>query len=718
MIDTHCGDAMPPNLGGELVFRVRGPDRQGQIVRLRSPKCTVGSGPQCTLRLRARGVRAVHCLIIRGQAATLVRRWAPDTWLNGQAFLDQALAPGDLLRLGPVDLEVLSLGSPRGAEAGQSEAHCASRPVATEPPLVHPGGLSDGAEQLEAQRGAPATEAERLDAERAALAAERAAIAAEAKRLEETAAELEARRAQLKTERASWDAQRAETDAQLAQRAELLDQRARQLDKLRDELDRQRRMWETEETARVRQLEQRAEQLDARQQELDQRAKQLNEAEHLIDQRAAQLDARQQELDQLAERLESQRQELQSREAALAEPPLLRPLAGDAAASQLRASSAREPIAGSQPAAVPQVPVAAGKRPAGTPPIAQQTSDNASAADTSAQGQALIFEQPAERAPIELAAVLRRMGTAPLVLDDGLDDGPDDQPDSLLTSASEAEVFPSPGRGAHAAGACAHDSNSTVFDESATGGAADPLGTTFGQQPTGQVPATGRGLPAGELTETDEGGEPQTSDGEPAESHSIDIYMAGLLQRARGWTSGSSDPPDGVTYNGGADSARAGQPPQGWASWGSRIKRRQGDAARPGAPESDAGLSAMRQLASQAARAAILSHARRQTNRARWTKLAVALTGLGLGLVLLTMWQRGAAGAVSYYGGLVGLLVALVWGLQYAVLSGRLIVNRFGSLELNRPEPATAQPAESGLADQGPAEAPAAQDAAVPDASQ
>ena len=56
--------------------------RDGQIVRLRAAKCTVGSGPQCTLRLRARGVGPLHCLIVRGprrhRRSPLVGRYAAE----------------------------------------------------------------------------------------------------------------------------------------------------------------------------------------------------------------------------------------------------------------------------------------------------------------------------------------------------------------------------------------------------------------------------------------------------------------------------------------------------------------------------------------------------------------------------------------------------------------------------------------------------------------
>jgi hypothetical protein len=84
--------------------------RAGQIVRLKSDKISVGSSPRCTLRLRHAGVARVHCLIIRGHAQTIVRRWSSDTRLNGATFDDAALTPGDRLSIGPIDFEVIADG--------------------------------------------------------------------------------------------------------------------------------------------------------------------------------------------------------------------------------------------------------------------------------------------------------------------------------------------------------------------------------------------------------------------------------------------------------------------------------------------------------------------------------------------------------------------------------------------------------------------------------
>jgi hypothetical protein len=95
------------NMDTPLTLRVRGGARDGQVIKLSAAKCTIGSSRGCTLRLHGRDVRPVHCLIVRGKAQTVVRRWSAETLLNGESFEDKQLVLGDLLRCGPVEFEVV-----------------------------------------------------------------------------------------------------------------------------------------------------------------------------------------------------------------------------------------------------------------------------------------------------------------------------------------------------------------------------------------------------------------------------------------------------------------------------------------------------------------------------------------------------------------------------------------------------------------------------------
>ena len=112
MVRMLSSSSVIPSAPGFLVLRVRGSTRDGQVVRLQSPKCTIGSGPNCTLRLRADNIGAVHCLILRGPSRTVVRRWSPDTRLNGRNFTESVLQAGDCLSIGAIDLEVVETAQP------------------------------------------------------------------------------------------------------------------------------------------------------------------------------------------------------------------------------------------------------------------------------------------------------------------------------------------------------------------------------------------------------------------------------------------------------------------------------------------------------------------------------------------------------------------------------------------------------------------------------
>ncbi|MDX1945416.1 MAG: hypothetical protein SFU86_08405 [Pirellulaceae bacterium] len=133
-----------------LALVVRGGEHDGCEIRLRAAKCTIGSAPGCTLRLRSPGVSPLACWILRGPGGTVVRRRASDTQLNGGAFRDAPLAPGDCLRIGSVKLEVLS---------------CSVAPaVASEPSREEPL-LDEQRAELEQTARTSAATASRLQAE-------------------------------------------------------------------------------------------------------------------------------------------------------------------------------------------------------------------------------------------------------------------------------------------------------------------------------------------------------------------------------------------------------------------------------------------------------------------------------------------------------------------------------------------------------------------------
>lgn len=111
-VTTAHRNCSPPgrllgSASSELLLQVRGGEHDGRQLRLRASKCTIGSAPGNTLRLRAPGVRPLHCWILQGSGGTIVRSFGPNVFINGATFTDTPLAPGDVLRIGRVELQVV-----------------------------------------------------------------------------------------------------------------------------------------------------------------------------------------------------------------------------------------------------------------------------------------------------------------------------------------------------------------------------------------------------------------------------------------------------------------------------------------------------------------------------------------------------------------------------------------------------------------------------------
>ncbi len=243
----------------DLVLRVRGPGRVGQLVRLRSAKCSIGSDARCTLRVQARGVQPVHCVIFRGEARTIIRRWAPDTRLNGSAFADAELCPGDTLSVGPVELEVLETRAlPLGREMTRSST--ATKAPETEDLDEEKVRLRERQQDFERREQAFLQERAQWEAERADFQCQREELVAERERLTR--------------EQAEWHDQRQAAEETLAERESEAEQAAgasrdlaRQREELvaeRERLTREQAEWSSRQQAAEETLAERERQLEQR----------------------------------------------------------------------------------------------------------------------------------------------------------------------------------------------------------------------------------------------------------------------------------------------------------------------------------------------------------------------------------------------------------------------------------------------------------------------
>ena len=747
---------------GPMVLRVRGPGRPKQVIKLHAPKCTVGSGRECTLRLRARGVAAVHCLIVRGKMRTVVRRFRGDTRLNDADFSDTELRPGDRLAIGPVELEVLRTGSEpadRSAWGDVGETSTAAAPSgerrASEDPSPrtdHPArsGTADTVERLdranrhnrrrlrqiiartrqlkqrllrmdERRRLAEQSEQEasaQLATARAEIATVRAEIESSRSDVGATREELEAAREQVESERAELQRREAEVERRQAQldaqaheleqregavrqrREELSDRQAdwrdqqQQFQQKQDEIQRRedelRRQWEQIEQdrceiARLREEHEQAlkherqELVDARadierqQVELEQQreselqerlaAEQSQETSAELDAAPADFDAErvqwQGQVDQLRREMElvqeglsheragwqREREQLQRNLVERADELDARQREVDRQADELdelrgEVARLREEIE--------QLREAAAQR-----ELSVGDEDDSAALDGPEHG--IADAQPQRSTPAEddesaeqdtsseLASILERMGRTDLLRDD------DDSDDGDSGDDGQPSPFPA-------------------------GEAAAP----------NRADATG-GAPA----------DSSSAGSSDADDESVDEYMADLLRRVRGESEGASQPADAATQSKREKVKRPvpyesvvadEQSIDATASERSEPSKRSRAslAPRARAPEDMAGLTAMRELANSTARTAVDRHARQVLEQAQKSKLLVAFVGAAMGAALFWMWSGKDGQPLTYYAALVSLLIAGLWLVQYAILTGRLIVSKSGHLDVQR----------------------------------
>ena len=667
---------------GPLLLQICGGPRQGQIVPFHGLKCTIGSGPTCTHRIVARGVQPLHCLIVRGTAATVVRSISPQTRLNGRPFNDAVLRPGDRLGIGPIDFQVVCLqarnglsGQQAGPKYGPSTEQRPTQPAQTRKgaktaqehrplpvsypapngPSVHPVAVPPSEDtlaarsaeliarqaeldtrQIELDRCQAELEKHRRDLEnrRAELEKQQAELKARQRDLDARQSALSARESDLESLRGDLEAQQAEIGTQQAQlsarleelerfrrdlesRAAVLDQRQTELDLRQAALDDQLRARRSQSDGEQAGREA----LDTRQEALDRLAAELNARHEELARRECMLQDRHQQLEARLAELERREAELSQREAELSKREVElsqreAPLAGVGEGAALEVAGQRSPA--------PEAPVFPWAK--GLP--TGQAEGSVGAPETeppeSPWPPAASEASPPPSGPVDAETLFRRLGIRPPM---------DDEPET--TAATDA-----------------------------TGGA------TSAQPPRGA-----------------------------AEEESIDAYMARLLERLRqasgrgqsdsrdspetrsaGYFASTDDLSNDQDARGGGASGGAASPEPGAASSLHPARPRRPAMPKSAAPEDLSHLAAMRELANLSARNALDRHGRNMLRRAIRSKLAVLVLALVAGSSLVALWWRLGAGDLAYYAALVCYLVAVVWGIQYAVLTGRLIVSRSGHL--------------------------------------
>ncbi len=686
-----------PKLGGNaLALRICTEAHRGRILRLKAAKCSIGSAAQCTLRLRARGVAPMHCLILRGPGGTVVRRWSSDTFLNDQAFADAALTAGDRLRLGPVEVEVLSVGSQGEALAPRSDASASTGPGLRE--AAAPSGeklreLQDQAARLDAQRAELETQRNAFERQRrqwenqfcggaSQLAAETEWLNSQKAQLERQGSDLNARAAELESKLAQWQARKAQADVErseleartrdLQAKAAELNARASELDRRWADLNVQATAMEAERAElshRAGELEAKASESDARAADLDRRWADLNaqatamEAERAeLSRRGGELEAKASESDARAADLDRRWADLNARAAAVeAEQAELSRRGGDLEAkasesdARARELDRRSSDLGAQAAELQEQWSALDRR-----------ASDLEAKTTDLDGRAAGLDQRWSEVNAQ-AADLQRRAT------------------DLDARTAELEAppaaFPQPG-----------DRWPQPWADGAPQGDTPPDLADASEPP--EETGLGLGDVPGPMKEVKE-----------AEEESIDSYMSQLMERLR-----SSSGASGVAARSPRpEPCRPAVEPRGAAASGTappavalpvsqpQVRHPVQIMPRAEAPEKRVDLSALRELANLSAHLALNRHARKGLLRALYAKLMVTSVAVIVGVALLWMWNTMGCASNTFYAALAALMVAVLFGIEYAVLTGRLIVNQSGHLDWKSAQREPVEPPDSSV---------------------
>jgi len=102
-MSRHSSQSSEP-IAGELIVR-NGPDK-GVVRTLLVPVTLVGSGESCDLRILDLLVRPVHCAVSVTPDGPHLRSLGGSTPVNGVPSTGRLLKSGDILKVGPVELEV------------------------------------------------------------------------------------------------------------------------------------------------------------------------------------------------------------------------------------------------------------------------------------------------------------------------------------------------------------------------------------------------------------------------------------------------------------------------------------------------------------------------------------------------------------------------------------------------------------------------------------
>ncbi|MBS0208667.1 MAG: hypothetical protein JSS27_06895 [Planctomycetes bacterium] len=224
-----------------LALRVMNGSQRGKTVQLSAAKCTVGSGPECTLRLRGAGLERLQCVILRGEQRTVIRNWQGSTRLNQRPLGDGLLQLGDRIGLGAVELEVVTSDAHEAFHPESARRQVAQLAEVVQTTRRQARGrmrrLLDRMRKLKHRQADWDARRQQIAQEMAALQAERAALADQKAELALHRVDLDAHRRQLQQDAAQLTERTTAQAQQLTVRETELDARHQQLVARHTQLD-------------------------------------------------------------------------------------------------------------------------------------------------------------------------------------------------------------------------------------------------------------------------------------------------------------------------------------------------------------------------------------------------------------------------------------------------------------------------------------------------
>ncbi len=135
-LETKVAPAKGEAVDVAVEFRVSRPGLPRRRLRLVGPRYTLGSGPECSVRLEDPSLRPLHAVLIREFDRVILRACGAPISINGRAVMEATLSVGDCLQLGAYVFELVSAQT--SAAPGAATAEVTPLPVVTSAALVSP----------------------------------------------------------------------------------------------------------------------------------------------------------------------------------------------------------------------------------------------------------------------------------------------------------------------------------------------------------------------------------------------------------------------------------------------------------------------------------------------------------------------------------------------------------------------------------------------------